>query len=150
MKNWLMKSQPSKLAAHGEVTECLTTLIFFHWDISLEPRCFCYLADKIQPFVTENRRLASSYLLKVIQRARKYDNARLVLIEKKVDNDSGHQLLLIIDLETDIIYILNPKTSSYEIAPAMTSKEFMSLHLSYKLTRLTKPPMKMFLRTWII
>jgi Ulp1 family protease len=50
-------------------------------------------------------------LYQAIRRARKFDNARLILIpliEKKVKNDSGHWLLFVIDLEKDNIYLFDP------------------------------------------
>lgn len=76
-------------------------------------------------------------LYQAIRRARKFDNAHLILvplIEKKVKNDSGHWLLFAIDLKNDKIYMFDPCNEfmgSYTACDDI-KKVFLCPYLSYK------------------
>jgi Ulp1 protease family, C-terminal catalytic domain len=76
-------------------------------------------------------------LYQAIRRARKFDNAQLILvplIEKKVKNDSGHWLLFAIDLRNDTIYLFDPCNEfmgSYGACDEI-KRVFLGPYLSYK------------------
>jgi hypothetical protein len=76
-------------------------------------------------------------LYQAIRRARKFDNAQLILvplIEKKMRNDSGHWLLFAIDLKNDKIYMYDPCNEfmgSYTACDEI-KRVFLGPYLSYK------------------
>jgi hypothetical protein len=87
--------------------------------------------------VDEGLEMGKLDLYQAVRRARKFDNARLIIIpiiEKKVKNDSGHWLLFAIDLSNDTVYLFDPCgefKGSYTACDTI-KKVFLVPYLSYK------------------
>jgi hypothetical protein len=76
-------------------------------------------------------------LYQAIHRARKFDNAQLILvplIDNKVKNDSGNWLLFAIDLKNSKIYMFDPCNEFIESYTACNEikRVFLGPYLSYK------------------